>query len=123
MKTIRVIGGIYILSAMWCMLNVSVSSAALGFGFTQPFAQVEYFSVYGGLQLGLGLAMLAVSFSPKALLGGVLFAFVFSSVLAVIRLLAIVLYSANDMMWALFVLEAIIALTLWRCWYRLNLIS
>jgi hypothetical protein len=102
------------------MFNVNVSSAALGFGFTQSFAQVEYFTVYGGLQLGLGLAMLAVSFHPKALLGGVLFALVFSTVLAVIRLVGIMLYTANDMMWALLVLEVVIALALLRSWHKLN---
>ncbi|MGK0443956.1 MAG: hypothetical protein ACJA1U_000885 [Bermanella sp.] len=121
MKTMRVIGGVYVLSALWCMFKLDMSAEALGFGFASPYAQLEYFSVYGGLQLGLGIAMLAASFQPKFVLGSVFFAFVFSSILAAIRLLAITLFPANDMMWGLLVLESVIAVSLWRAWHQLNL--
>jgi hypothetical protein len=120
MNTIRIVGGVYILSALWCMFQLQISAQSLGLGFMHPFAQVEYFSVYGGLQLGLGIAMIAVSMQSKLLLGGVFFAFVFSFTLALMRLLALFLYEANDLMWGLLVLESLIALSLWRAWRKLD---
>ena len=120
MTILRIIGGVYITSAVWCMLRLDVSAQALGFGFLQPAAQIEYFSVYGGLQLGLGVAMLAVSMQSQLILGGVFFSWVFSSVLAVCRLVALVLFDGNGMMLGLLLLEMAIAAGLYWAWFRLN---
>ena len=112
MKTLRVIGALYIVSALWCIFRLDLSANSLGFGLLSPAAQVEYFSVYGGLQLGLGVAMIAASLQPKLLLGGLYFSLVFSWVLAISRGVGLVLYEPNTLMWILMVLELCIALAL-----------
>lgn len=118
MKTIRAVGGLYILSALWCMLRLDLSAQGLGFGLLTPAAYVEYFSVYGGLQLGLGLAMVGVSFKPQLLMGGLFFSLIFSWVLAISRIVAVALYEPNGLMWALLVLEGAIALALSYVWFK-----
>lgn len=118
MKSLRAIGGLYVLSALWCIVSLDVSANSLGFGFLNPAAQVEYFSVYGGLQLGLGIAMIAVSFKPPLLMGGLFFSVVFSWVLAVSRIVGLLLYPTSPLMWALLMLEACIALALSYSWKK-----
>ena len=118
MLSLRVIGSIYILSGMWCGLNPILSASNLGFVFSVPQAQVEYLSVYGGLQLGLGIAMILVSLNPRLLLGGVFFSMVFSIVLMLTRIAAMTLYGTTGTMWILLLLESCIALVLIASWYK-----
>lgn len=118
MKTLRVIGGLYMLSALWCIFSLDVSANSLGFGFLNSAAQVEYLSVYGGLQLGLGMAMIAVSTKPPLLLGGLFFSLVFSWVLAISRLAGLLLYATSPLMWGLLLLETCIALALSYSWKK-----
>lgn len=118
MNTLRVIGAIYILSAFWCLFQLEETSASLGFGFLQAAAKLEYLSVYVGLQLGLGVAMLLVARQPMLLPGGVYFSFIFSSILAVVRLIGVLTLPHNGLMLTLFALELLIALALWRVWCK-----
>jgi hypothetical protein len=118
MKTIRAVGGLYVLSALWCMFQLDLSAQGLGFGLLTQAAKIEYFSVYGGLQLGLGLAMIGVTFKPNILLGGLFFSLIFSWVLAISRLIGLALYEANGLMWGLLVLEGAIALALTYVWFK-----
>ncbi|WP_283789218.1 hypothetical protein QNI23_015140 [Bermanella sp. WJH001] len=118
MNTIRAVGVLYILSALWCMFRLELSAQGLGFGLLTPGAMIEYFSVYGGLQLGLGLAMIGVTFKPGMFLGGLFFSLIFSWVLAASRVVGLALYEPNGLMWGLLVLEGAIALALSYTWYK-----
>jgi hypothetical protein len=124
MKTLRAIGALYIVSALWCIFRLDLSASSLGFGLLNPAAQVEYFSVYGGLQLGLGIAMIVTSLQPKLLFGGLYFSLVFSWVLATSRGIGLALYEPNSLMWVLMVLEVCIALALTYAFkkYQTNLV-
>jgi len=53
-----VMGVLYLLLALWCILKPDATSEAVGFRLTPGSGQSEYLAVYGGLQLGMGLFFL-----------------------------------------------------------------
>jgi hypothetical protein len=55
---LTLIGGAYLALAAWCALKPQQTSQAVGFQLKPGNGQSEYFTVYGGLQLGLGLFFL-----------------------------------------------------------------
>lgn len=116
---IRMIGCVYVLSAIWCVFQPELAAKGLGLSWIEPHGKVEFLSVYGGLQLGLGVAMIWLSIRPKLLFGGVFFSAVFSSVLAVSRLVHMLMAPMHSMLMALLVLEIAIALYLIWYWRRL----
>lgn len=120
MWVLRIVGAVYVLSSLWCMFQPELSSKALGFEFTHKAALTEYFSVYGGLQLGLGLAMLFSSYKDKLLIGAVFFSCVFSFVLCLSRIVGIIIHSSNELMWILFILELVIACLLFWQWRQFD---
>jgi len=120
MLTLRVIGGLYVLSALWCIFQLDVSSSALGFELINDSARVEYLSVYGGLQLGLGMAMWFTSFKPNLLKSALFFGLIFSSFLFLIRLIGVAVYNVNELMWMLLFLEGFIALAFGGQCYRMK---
>ena len=56
---------LYLLLALWCTLRPHETSSGIGFEFTHPSALSEYLTVYGGLELGLGLYFLLGWFIPS----------------------------------------------------------
>ncbi len=62
----------YLLLGVWCTVLPERTSAAIGFGFEKPGARSEYITVYGGLEVGLGvffaLAALNASWREAGLL-------------------------------------------------------
>lgn len=53
-----VVGAAYVVLAIWCGSMPQQTSAAVGFELVSASGQSEYFVVYGGLQLALGIAFL-----------------------------------------------------------------
>lgn len=118
---LRIIGCVYVLSAIWCTLMPELAAQGLGLSWTEPHGKVEFLSVYGGLQLGLGVAMFWLSMRPKLLFGVVFFATIFSSVLAMSRLIHVLMAPMHGMLLALLVLE--VAIALYLLWYGRRLTS
>lgn len=116
----RVFGILYLVSGAWCSLQVLPASMFLGFSLEMNKGLAEFFSVYGGLQVGLGLAMLATSFKPRYLEASIYFSAIFSSSLAFFRSLSFVIYGVIDDFFIMLVLEIVIAATLWMVWSKIK---
>ncbi|WP_419831464.1 hypothetical protein [Endozoicomonas atrinae] len=69
----------------------------------------EFFSVYGGLQAGLGLGMIICGFQRQHVRSALLFSGVFSTVLFVFRGISIFLYGQHETTLTLLAVEGIIA--------------
>jgi len=93
MIILRIVGALYILSGLWCMARPLLAASFVGYELQGAVGKAEFFTVYGGLQLGLGLAMLIGSSVKQAFVGTMLMAFVVSLVLALVRLLSLLVYT------------------------------
>lgn len=61
----------------------------LGYEQSASYAVGEFITVYGGLQLGIGLAMILVNWMPQYYSGTLFFAMVLSIALIVLRLVTL----------------------------------
>lgn len=111
MWPLRIVGGLYLVSGLWCALNPELAAGFLGFTLL-PNGLTEFFSVYGGLQVGLAMAMILASTKPKYLAGGVFFAWVTSLGLLAFRIMGVLLYGGDAGIYAMAVLELGIVLLL-----------
>jgi hypothetical protein len=111
MWALRSIGILYLLSGLWCALNPQVASEFLGYMLTNVGLS-EFFAVYGGLQVGLGVAMLIASIKTEYLEASLLFASITSLGLLVFRLIALVRFDASEGIVAMVILEAVIVIVL-----------
>ena len=118
MITLRVIGALYLLSGIWCAWQVELASAFLGFTLSGELAHSEFFSVYGGLQVGLGIAMLGASFRAGYIEAALYFAYVFSITLFLFRVASSLLWGWSSTVLAMLILEAILATTLCIVWAK-----
>lgn len=72
---LTVVGLAYWALAFWCIMSPAATAQAVGFTLHPGTGQSEYLTVYGGLQLGLGLLFFAPWYRPdwtEAVLGGCL---------------------------------------------------
>ena len=111
MWPLRIVGGLYLVSGLWCALNPELAAGFLGFTLL-PNGLTEFFSVYGGLQVGLAMAMILASTKPEYLAGGVFFAWVTSLGLLAFRIMGVLLYGGDAGIYAMAVLELGIVLLL-----------
>ena len=116
----RVFGVLYMVSGIWCSLQIDNASSFLGFDLVLPNGFSEFLSVYGGLQVGLGLAMLVTSFQGRYVEGSLYFSAIFSSCLALFRLISFCLYSVVSDFLIMLIIETIIAVGLWFAWYKIK---
>lgn len=56
---------LYVVFALMCSWNVTTTSRAIGFTQLSPSGVSEYVTVYGGLQLGLGLFFAFTAYRPE----------------------------------------------------------
>lgn len=111
MWPLRIVGGLYLVSGLWCALNPELAAGFLGFTLLSN-GLTEFFSVYGGLQVGLAMAMILASTKPEYLAGGVFFAWVTSLGLLAFRIMGVLLYGGDAGIYAMAVLELGIVLLL-----------
>lgn len=117
MNILLVVGTLYLISGGYCALNPEVSSSFLGYSFSSAAGQAEYFTVYGGLQVGVGLAMVLSGFIKSYIQPATFFVFVFSSVLALFRLASFFTVNVSSEMIAMAVLEISIVLVMGYAWH------
>lgn len=119
MWTLRIIALIYLMSSLWCIFQKEATLAYLGFELTSDLAHVEYFSVYGGIQMGIALSLLICSFIQEHIRSAIFFALIFSITLAAFRWLGMFLYQVPEGVLGLAILEVILPIFLFYS-YRKN---
>lgn len=115
---LRACGLLYLLSALWCVFQADAAAAFLGLGLDSSLARSEFFSVYGGLQAGLGVAMVMSSFKPAYLEAALFFSAVFSACLAIFRLISFFVFGWTDAALMMLVIEAGLAVALVYGWCK-----
>ena len=121
MIILRIVAGLYLLSGLWCLLRPELAAAYVGYDVSGGVAKAEFFTVYGGIQLGLGIAMLLGSFKEGFQEATLFLGVVFSVTLIVTRLLSFVIYpDALDHVgaWLMAELEGFIAVALGLSYHR-----
>tara|TARA_R110001592_G_scaffold288331_4_gene557377 strand:- start:39959 stop:40327 length:369 start_codon:yes stop_codon:yes gene_type:complete len=116
----RLFGFLYLSSGLWCVFKLELVAGFLGFEFSTDMGKSEFFSVYGGLQIGIGIAMLLSSFKTVYLEGGVYFSAIFSSVLALFRVFSFFVFGFIEGFIFMLVLEVFMAVSLWGIWLKLK---
>ena len=118
MWTLLVIGVVYVLLGIWCTLRPRVTSEAVGFQLSGDGGMSEFVTVYGGLEVGLGLAMIVPALSPALRPGGLVFALVLSAALPCFRIPTLLALSVPRTTWVLAGVEIVIAAALLVAWLR-----
>lgn len=54
----------YLVLGAWCTLLPDKTASSIGFAFTKAGARSEYITVYGGLEVGLGVYFLLAALNP-----------------------------------------------------------
>ena len=116
MKTLFIVGALYLISGTWCAWQPELASAYLGFSLAGPLANSEFFSVYGGLQVGLAIAMLCCARIPLYIEASLFFAMLFSGILCLFRAASLALYGLETGLLLMLLLEAAIAISLLFAW-------
>jgi len=120
MISLRIVGVLYLVSGLWCALNIEVSAHFLGIVLTNAVARSEFLSVYGGLQIGLGVAAILSSFRRDYHEGALYFSAIYSTSLFVFRCMSVFMGSQQSAVIGMCVLEAVLCFILWRAWWRLR---
>lgn len=121
MIVLRVVAALYVLSGLWCLFQPEAAAAYVGYGASSAVAAAEFFTVYGGIQLGLGLAMWLGAQKERYQEATLFLAMVFSLVLITARVISFVVYpNALDHVgaWIMAELEAVIAISLVIAFFR-----
>ena len=114
----RLIGILYIVSGCWCAFRLDLAADFLGVQCYSEGGRAEFFAVYCGLQVGLGLAFLLSSFKSVYLEASMYFSAIFSSLLALFRLVSLFVFGFIGSLVVMFVLEVLIASFLWFFWFK-----
>ena len=112
----RLFGFLYLISGLWCVFQLELASKFLGFETLSELGKSEFFSVYGGLQVGIGMAMLMSSLKAEYLEAVVYFSAIFSSFLALFRAFSFVVFGLAADFIFMFILEVFMGAALWGMW-------
>lgn len=118
MLAFRSVGILYLLSGFWCGLRPELAAEFLGFQFSHLAAKAEFFSVYGGLQVGIAMAILACSMIPGYLLVASFFAFIVSFGLFCFRLLSVISIDQSSVLIYMLFFEGFLAILLFWVWRK-----
>ena len=80
---------VYVLLGLWCAIAVDRTSTTVGFKLLDSSGRCEYTTVYGGLQLALGILFGIAAVQTQYLALGVLFAVVIYACLCIFRLIGL----------------------------------
>ena len=116
MLAFRFVGFLYLLSGMWCALKPQLAAEFLGFTLNSPLGLAEFFSVYGGLQCGIALAILISSFIPSYRTASCFFALLVSFGLFGFRSLSALLIDQSPPLLFMLCLEGALVLILFIVW-------
>ena len=88
-----IVSAIYIGLAIWCSIQPNVTSEKVGFELKGGTGQSEFMTVYGGLEFGLALALLATLFRAETVGFGVLACVLVHGSLVVFRSISFFCYN------------------------------
>ena len=106
MWSLRIVGIIYLASGLWCALKPELAASFLGFTLSDVGLS-EFFSVYGGLQVGLAMAMLMSSMKTEYLEAAIFYSLITSTGLFIFRLIAMLNIGSNEGVIAMAALEGV----------------
>ena len=118
MITLCAIGVIYALLGIWCTIQARTAAAAVGFELRHDGGLSEFVTVYGGLEVGMGAAMILTSLDPDLRAGGLVFALVVSAALPLFRLPTLLALRVPAGTRVLFAIELALAVLLLIAWLR-----
>ncbi len=118
MITLIVIGAIYVVLGIWCTVTPRAAAKAVGFELPGPGGMSEFITVYGGIEVGLGLAMILTALDPQLRRGGLAFALVFSAMLPLFRLPTVIVLPVPRSCYWLLAVEITLAVALLIAWFR-----
>ncbi|MFT7184730.1 MAG: hypothetical protein ACI84K_000096 [Pseudohongiellaceae bacterium] len=118
MLAFRSVGILYLLSGLWCALKPELAAGFLGLEFSHVAGKAEFFSVYGGLQVGIAIAILACSLIPTYQLGASFFAFLVSFGLFGFRLLSVISIDQSSVLIYMLFFEGFLAFLLFMVWRK-----
>lgn len=89
---LAIVGAAYILLAGWCSCMPDKTAMAVGFTLHPGAGQSEFLTVYGGLELALGISFLWPLYRPKEVSFSLLLCLLIHSCLVVFRTASFVFY-------------------------------
>lgn len=112
-------GVLYLALAAWCTVAPHKTASAIGFGIDDPSAKSEYLTVYGGLELGMGLFFLLCAWRSGLVEAGLWFALLSYAALGVYRLTTVTTMGGlSSFIYTMAVVEPVMAgvsgVLLWR---------
>lgn len=90
------IGIAYFGLGLWCGFDPEGTSQSIGYAFSHAGAHSEYFTVYGGLDIGIGVGLIAGALKKEWKPGIVAMGFFISGGLVLFRTVAFFLYSPTQ---------------------------
>ena len=101
----------YLFLGIWCTVDPDGTSGAIGFAFQTAAARSEYITVYGGLEVGLGLWFALAAWRPVWRAPAVGFAACLYGALALFRLgTLLTIEGLGTFPWVMFAIEVPMAL-------------
>lgn len=85
---------LYIGLGIWCAVAPEATSAKVGLSPVGEGGRSEYFTVYGGLEVGIGLALLALAAASGTTMAGVITCLAIHGGLVLFRSISFALYDA-----------------------------
>ncbi|TWT87673.1 hypothetical protein Mal64_32150 [Pseudobythopirellula maris] len=89
-----VVAALYIALGIWCAASPGPTSEKVGLERVGAGGKSEFFTVYGGLEVGIGLALVILAWSDATVVYGVLTALVIHGSLVAFRSISFSLYDA-----------------------------
>ena len=90
---LAVVGAAYIFLAIWCAAQPDATAKSVGFDLIPGSGQSEYFVVYGGLELALGIAFLWPLRREEDTVGALRLCCLIHSCLVVFRTVSLIKFS------------------------------
>lgn len=119
MLLFRLVGLLYLVSGLWCGFQAHLAAEFVGYTLSDPIGLVEFVSVYGGIQVGIGLAILFLSRIKAFALSAVIFSLFISASLLAFRLIALVSIGVSDNLLMMAGVECLIVVLLVMQYRRL----
>lgn len=112
MWPLNVVGILYLLSGVWCTFRYQLAAGYVGYELQGNKGAVEFLSVYGGIQLGLALAVLYFSFKKEHVRVATQFTMFISVGLLLFRGGSMSLLGSDPALWVMASVELFIVLLL-----------
>lgn len=116
---LAIVGILYLLLSAWCSLQPAKTATSIGFDLRPGSGQSEYFTVYGGLQLALGIVFLLPLARPDFVSASLLTCLIVHASLAMMRTISLLLYGGiTNPTWYFFATEWILFLATLGIWWK-----